>query len=46
MKSVLGNDAEDFRPERGISDSGKLRHEPSYKFLALNGGPRIAWGKS
>ncbi|KAF8082614.1 hypothetical protein N665_0818s0029 [Sinapis alba] len=45
MKSVWGDDAEDFRPERWISDSGILRHEPSYKFLAFHAGPRSCLGK-
>ncbi|CAH8385671.1 unnamed protein product, partial [Eruca vesicaria subsp. sativa] len=45
MKSVWGDDAEDFRPERWLSDSGMLRHEPSYKFLAFSAGPRSCLGK-
>ncbi|VVB09722.1 unnamed protein product [Arabis nemorensis] len=45
MRSVWGDDSEDFRPERWISDSGRLRHEPSYKFLAFNAGPRSCLGK-
>ncbi|CAH2035030.1 unnamed protein product [Thlaspi arvense] len=45
MKSVWGDDAEDFRPERWITDSGTLRHEPSHKFLAFNAGPRSCLGK-
>ncbi|KAL1217914.1 Alkane hydroxylase MAH1 [Cardamine amara subsp. amara] len=45
MKSVWGDDAEVFRPERWISDSGRLKHEPSYKFLAFNAGPRTCLGK-
>ncbi|KAG7533922.1 Cytochrome P450 [Arabidopsis thaliana x Arabidopsis arenosa] len=45
MKSVWGDDAEDFRPERWISDSGMLRQESSYKFLAFNAGPRTCLGK-
>nr|QWK52276.1 cytochrome P450 96A3-3 [Isatis tinctoria] len=45
MKSVWGDNAEDFRPERWISDSGVLRHEPSNKFLAFNAGPRTCLGK-
>ncbi|KFK22353.1 hypothetical protein AALP_AAs42226U000100 [Arabis alpina] len=45
MRSIWGDDAEDFRPERWISDKGKLRHEPSYKFLAFNAGPRSCLGK-
>ncbi|KAF3496548.1 hypothetical protein DY000_02053270 [Brassica cretica] len=45
MKSVWGDDAEDFRPERWISDNGMLRHEPSHKFLAFSAGPRSCLGK-
>ncbi|CAF1699323.1 unnamed protein product [Brassica oleracea var. botrytis] len=45
MKSVWGDDAEEFRPERWITDSGTLRHEPSYKFLAFSSGPRTCLGK-
>ncbi|KAG5395362.1 hypothetical protein IGI04_025325 [Brassica rapa subsp. trilocularis] len=45
MKSVWGDDAEEFRPERWISASGRLKHEPSYKFLAFNAGPRTCLGK-
>ncbi|CAG7873409.1 unnamed protein product [Brassica rapa] len=45
MKSVWGDDAEEFRPERWISASGRLKHEPSYKFLAFKAGPRTCLGK-
>nr|QWK52417.1 cytochrome P450 96A3-2 [Isatis tinctoria] len=45
MKSVWGDDAEDFRPERWILASGRVKHEPSYKFLAFNAGPRSCLGK-
>nr|QWK52383.1 cytochrome P450 96A4-1 [Isatis tinctoria] len=45
MKSIWGDDAEDFRPERWISHDGMLRHEPSYKFLAFSAGPRSCLGK-
>ncbi|ESQ53201.1 hypothetical protein EUTSA_v10026837mg [Eutrema salsugineum] len=45
MRSVRGDDAEDFKPERWISASGRLRHEPSYKFLAFNAGPRTCLGQ-
>ncbi|KAF2553719.1 hypothetical protein F2Q68_00038075 [Brassica cretica] len=45
MKSVWGDDAEEFRPERWISANGRLKHEPSYKFLAFNAGPRTCLGK-
>ncbi|KAL9309968.1 Alkane hydroxylase MAH1 [Arabidopsis thaliana] len=46
MRSVWGEDALDFKPERWISDNGGLRHEPSYKFMAFNSGPRTCLGKN
>ncbi|XP_010510801.1 PREDICTED: alkane hydroxylase MAH1-like [Camelina sativa] len=46
MRSVWGEDASDFKPERWISDKGRLRQEPSYKFLAFNSGPRTCLGKN
>ncbi|KAK3419135.1 hypothetical protein EUGRSUZ_H04860 [Eucalyptus grandis] len=45
MKSVWGEDCFEFRPERWISERGGIRHEPSYKFLAFNAGPRTCLGK-
>ncbi|KAG2302503.1 hypothetical protein Bca4012_060798 [Brassica carinata] len=45
MRSVWGKDALDFKPERWITESGDLRHEPSYKFMAFNAGPRACLGK-
>ncbi|XP_010555337.1 PREDICTED: alkane hydroxylase MAH1-like [Tarenaya hassleriana] len=45
MKSVWGEDASEFKPERWISDSGVLRHEPSFKFASFNAGPRTCIGK-
>nr|AWD38964.1 cytochrome P450 family 96 subfamily A polypeptide 147 [Descurainia sophia] len=45
MRSVWGEDASDYKPERWISDEGGLRHEPSYKFLAFSSGPRTCLGK-
>ncbi|KAG2241486.1 hypothetical protein Bca52824_096530 [Brassica carinata] len=45
MRSIWGEDALDFKPERWITDSGDLRHEPSYKFMAFNAGPRACLGK-
>ncbi|KAH0901779.1 hypothetical protein HID58_041282 [Brassica napus] len=41
MRSVWGQDAWEFKPERWISETGGLRHEPSSKFL----GPRTCLGK-
>ncbi|XP_010555338.1 PREDICTED: alkane hydroxylase MAH1-like [Tarenaya hassleriana] len=45
MRSVWGEDASEFRPERWISERGGLRHEPSFKFLSFNAGPRTCLGK-
>ncbi|KAL0718626.1 hypothetical protein Bca4012_067949 [Brassica carinata] len=45
IRSVWGENATEFKPERWISDSGDLRHEPSYKFMAFNAGPRACLGK-
>ncbi|XP_010431920.1 PREDICTED: alkane hydroxylase MAH1-like, partial [Camelina sativa] len=45
MKSVWGDDALEFKPERWISESGRSVHEPSYKFLSFNAGPRTCLGK-
>ncbi|CAN8283981.1 unnamed protein product [Cochlearia groenlandica] len=52
MKSVWGEDASQFKPERWISESGKhsatggkLIHVPSFKFLSFNAGPRTCLGK-
>ncbi|XP_019057076.1 PREDICTED: alkane hydroxylase MAH1-like [Tarenaya hassleriana] len=45
MKAIWGEDASDFRPERWISESGGSRHEPSFKFLSFNAGPRTCLGK-
>ncbi|XP_059309800.1 alkane hydroxylase MAH1-like [Lycium ferocissimum] len=45
MESIWGKDALEFKPERWISDRGTVKHEPSYKFLAFNAGPRTCLGK-
>ncbi|KAK3419141.1 hypothetical protein EUGRSUZ_H04869 [Eucalyptus grandis] len=45
MKSIWGEDCLEFRPERWISERGGIRHEPSYKFIAFNAGPRTCLGK-
>ncbi|KAF9678787.1 hypothetical protein SADUNF_Sadunf07G0072100 [Salix dunnii] len=45
MTSIWGPDCLEFKPERWISESGKIKHEPSYKFLAFNAGPRTCFGK-
>lgn len=45
MESVWGKDGGEFRPERWISDRGRFKFEPSYKFLAFHAGPRSCLGK-
>ncbi|KAG2319061.1 hypothetical protein Bca52824_012274 [Brassica carinata] len=45
IRSVWGEDALEFKPERWISETGELRHEPSSKFLVFNSGPRTCSGK-
>ncbi|KAF3550644.1 hypothetical protein DY000_02009150 [Brassica cretica] len=45
MGSVWGEDALEFKPERWVSETGELRHEPSSKFLVFNTGPRTCSGK-
>ncbi|KAJ4777526.1 hypothetical protein LUZ62_035656 [Rhynchospora pubera] len=45
MEGVWGKDCTEFKPERWISDNGKLKYEPSYKFLSFNTGPRTCLGK-
>ncbi|KAJ4752276.1 hypothetical protein LUZ62_086681 [Rhynchospora pubera] len=46
MEGVWGKDCSEFKPERWISDNGKLKYEPSYKFLSFNTGPRTCLGKN
>ncbi|CAM0871282.1 unnamed protein product [Alopecurus aequalis] len=45
MEGVWGKDCAEFRPERWITGDGKLRYEPSYKFISFNAGPRTCLGK-
>ncbi|ESQ47193.1 hypothetical protein EUTSA_v10027725mg [Eutrema salsugineum] len=47
MRAVWGEDALEFKPERWVSKTcgGSLRHEPSFKFLPFNAGPRSCLGK-
>ncbi|CAN8324096.1 unnamed protein product [Cochlearia groenlandica] len=46
MKAIWGEDAMDFKPERWISETGGFKHEPSFKFLSFNAGPRTCLGKT
>ncbi|KAF5752788.1 cytochrome P450 family protein [Tripterygium wilfordii] len=45
MSSIWGEDCLDFKPERWILERGGVKHEPSYKFMAFNAGPRTCLGK-
>ncbi|MCD7459330.1 hypothetical protein HAX54_040641 [Datura stramonium] len=45
METVWGKDCLEFKPERWISNQGKIKHEPSYKFPAFLAGPRTCIGK-
>ncbi|XP_038882847.1 alkane hydroxylase MAH1-like [Benincasa hispida] len=45
MRCVWGQDCEEFKPERWISDKGTIKREPSYKFFSFNAGPRTCLGK-
>ncbi|GAB2224482.1 hypothetical protein Drorol1_Dr00005243 [Drosera rotundifolia] len=44
-KSIWGEDCTEFKPERWISEQGKPKNEPSYKFFSFGAGPRICLGK-
>lgn len=45
MTSVWGEDCREFKPERWITEDGRIRHEPPHKFFSFNAGPRICIGK-
>ncbi|KVH92197.1 alkane hydroxylase MAH1-like [Cynara cardunculus var. scolymus] len=45
METIWGDDSLEFKPERWITDKQTIRHEPSYKFLSFNAGPRTCIGK-
>lgn len=45
MESLWGDDCMEFKPERWFSQSGGIKHEPSYKFTAFHAGPRTCLGK-
>ncbi|KAM0042385.1 putative cytochrome P450 [Helianthus debilis subsp. tardiflorus] len=46
MESIWGEDCMKFKPKRWISDSGGIKHEPSYKFATFSAGPRTCLGKN
>ncbi|KAK3164080.1 hypothetical protein QOZ80_1AG0012410 [Eleusine coracana subsp. coracana] len=45
MEAVWGKDCLEFRPERWLNEAGRFRHEPSYRFVAFNVGPRTCLGR-
>ncbi|KAF6994126.1 hypothetical protein CFC21_010910 [Triticum aestivum] len=45
VEGIWGDDCREYRPERWLSGSGRVRHQPSYKFAAFNCGPRSCLGK-
>ena len=45
MESIWGQDCLDFKPERWISERGRIVHVPSFKFITFNAGPRTCLGK-
>ncbi|XP_073029789.1 alkane hydroxylase MAH1-like [Primulina eburnea] len=45
MESIWGKDCLEFKPKRWISDLGRIKTEPSFKFTAFNAGPRSCLGK-
>ncbi|KAM0034092.1 putative cytochrome P450 [Helianthus debilis subsp. tardiflorus] len=45
METIWGEDSCEFKPERWITEKNMIRHEPSYKFLAFNAGPRTCIGR-
>ncbi|KAJ4715409.1 Cytochrome P450-like protein [Melia azedarach] len=44
MASIWGEDCQEFKPERWITEGG-IKHEPAHKFFAFNAGPRLCLGK-
>ena len=46
IEEIWGSDCHEFRPERWLSDTGRVRHEPSHKFAVFNCGPRSCLGKN
>ncbi|KAG8386622.1 hypothetical protein BUALT_Bualt03G0167600 [Buddleja alternifolia] len=45
MESIWGKDCLEFKPGRWISEMGRIKNEPSFKFTAFNAGPRSCLGK-
>ncbi|CAK9174984.1 unnamed protein product [Ilex paraguariensis] len=44
-EKIWGKDCLVFKPGRWISDRGEIKHEPSFRFVAFNAGPRSCIGK-
>ncbi|KAK9143644.1 hypothetical protein Syun_013044 [Stephania yunnanensis] len=45
MKFIWGDNAEEYRPERWLSDNGVFQSESPFKFPVFQAGPRICLGK-
>lgn len=45
LKSLWGEDAEEFRPERWLNNDGLFVPESPFKFTAFQAGPRICLGR-
>ncbi|GMY13272.1 alkane hydroxylase MAH1-like [Fagus crenata] len=45
MESIWGGDCLEFKPERWISEQGRIVHVPSFKFAVFNAGVRTCLGK-
>ncbi|KAK4489493.1 hypothetical protein RD792_005302 [Penstemon davidsonii] len=45
IKSLWGEDAEEFKPDRWLDENGIFQQESSFKFTAFQAGPRICLGK-
>ncbi|MQL86273.1 hypothetical protein Taro_018813 [Colocasia esculenta] len=45
MEKNWGKDAGEFKPERWITEEGKLIEENSYKFAAFGSGPKMCLGR-
>ncbi|KAJ4848489.1 hypothetical protein Tsubulata_003360 [Turnera subulata] len=45
MKFIWGEDAEEYKPERWLSEDGIFQPESPFKFTAFQAGPRVCLGK-
>ena len=45
MKETWGEDCQEFKPERWISDQGQIKPVSPYKFIVFNARPRTCLGK-